>query len=162
LLFFLPSLVLRRREWTIEKGAVLTGSDAELLSCALAEVKTKIYEDSEASLDDTQALDALVSWFRTIEKEEQEKKDVKRILPPYVSALSLVRFYIGQSVRTVARADRSRAEADEVPWQARAVLATVINRKVPLSLSSLTPSGPCALVFPRPPHAKKARLVASP
>jgi len=44
----------------IEKGVVLTGIDAELLSRALAEVKTRLYEESEARLDDTQALDALV------------------------------------------------------------------------------------------------------
>jgi hypothetical protein len=56
----------------IEKGPVLTGNDAELLSCALSEVKTKVYEESEASLDDTEALSALVSCFRTAEKEEQE------------------------------------------------------------------------------------------
>jgi hypothetical protein len=44
----------------IEKGLILTGSDADLLSCALSEVKTKAYEESEAQLDDAQALDALV------------------------------------------------------------------------------------------------------
>jgi len=53
----------------IEKRVVLTGSDAELLSRALAEVKTKLYEESEARLDDIQALDALVSCFRNAEKE---------------------------------------------------------------------------------------------
>jgi hypothetical protein len=58
----------------IEKGVVLTGSDAELLSRALVEVKTKVYEESEARLDDTQALDALVSCFRNAEKEEQQKE----------------------------------------------------------------------------------------
>jgi hypothetical protein len=58
----------------IEKGLILTGSDAELLSRALAEVKTKIYEESEARLDDAQALNALVSCFRTAEKEGQEKE----------------------------------------------------------------------------------------
>jgi len=42
------------------------GSDAELLSRALAEVKSKVYEESETSLDDAQALDAFVSCFRTI------------------------------------------------------------------------------------------------
>jgi hypothetical protein len=31
----------------IEKGLIITGSDAELLSDALAEVKTKAYEESE-------------------------------------------------------------------------------------------------------------------
>ncbi|MGA7076574.1 MAG: hypothetical protein WBZ42_08550 [Halobacteriota archaeon] len=58
----------------IEKGLILIGSDAELLSRALAEVKTKVYEESEARLDDTQALDALVSCFRNAEKEEEEKQ----------------------------------------------------------------------------------------
>lgn len=57
----------------IEKGLILTGNDAELLSHALAEVKTKIYEEAEARLDDTQALDVLVSYFRNAEKEEQEE-----------------------------------------------------------------------------------------
>jgi hypothetical protein len=40
----------------IENGLILTGNDAELLSRALAEVKTKVYEESETSLDDAQAL----------------------------------------------------------------------------------------------------------
>ncbi len=58
----------------IEKGLILTGSDAELLSQALAEVKTKVSEESDASLDDTQALDALVSCIRNGEKEGQQKE----------------------------------------------------------------------------------------
>jgi len=58
----------------IEKGLILTGNDAELLSRALSEVKTKAYEESEAQLNDTEALSALVSGFRTAEKEEQEKE----------------------------------------------------------------------------------------
>jgi hypothetical protein len=49
----------------IEKGLILTGSDAELLSNTLSEVKAKAYEESEAQLDDAQALDALVSCFRS-------------------------------------------------------------------------------------------------
>jgi len=53
----------------IEKGLILTGSDAELLSCALSEVKTKVYEESKASLDDTEALNALVSCFKNLEKK---------------------------------------------------------------------------------------------
>ncbi len=44
----------------IEKGLILTGNDADLLSCALSGVKTKVYEEFEAQLDDTQALNALV------------------------------------------------------------------------------------------------------
>jgi hypothetical protein len=58
----------------IENGLILTGSDAELLSRALSEVKTKFYVESETSLDNTQALDALVSCFRTAETEEPEKE----------------------------------------------------------------------------------------
>jgi ATP-dependent exoDNAse (exonuclease V) beta subunit len=58
----------------IENGLILTGNDAELLSRALAEVKTKVYEESETSLDDTQALDALLSSLRTVETEEREKE----------------------------------------------------------------------------------------
>ena len=58
----------------IENGLILTGSDAELLSRALSEVKTKVYEESETSLDDTQALDAIVSCFRATEREGQERE----------------------------------------------------------------------------------------
>ena len=58
----------------IEKGLIITGSDAELLDRALSEVKTKAYEESEARLDDTQALDALVSCFMSAESDEPEKE----------------------------------------------------------------------------------------
>src|SRR5665647_960697 len=60
----------------IEKGLIITGSDAELLSRALSEVKTKSYEESEAQLDDTQALNALVSGFMSAESDghEQERR----------------------------------------------------------------------------------------
>jgi len=49
----------------IGKGPILTGSDAELLNRALSVVKTKVYEESEAQLNDIQAPDALVSCFRS-------------------------------------------------------------------------------------------------
>jgi hypothetical protein len=58
----------------IEKGLIITGSDADLLSLALSEVKTKAYEESEAQLDDTQALNALVSGFMSAESDGQEKE----------------------------------------------------------------------------------------
>jgi len=51
----------------------ITGSDADLLSRALSEVKTKAYEESEAQLDDTQALNALVSGFMSAESDGHEK-----------------------------------------------------------------------------------------
>ena len=53
----------------IERGLIITGSDAELLDRALSEVKTKAYEDSEAQLDDTQALSALVLGFMSAESD---------------------------------------------------------------------------------------------
>ncbi len=58
----------------IEKGLILTGSDAELLSRALSEVKTKVYDESEAQLDDTQALDTLASYFRNTANDGQEEE----------------------------------------------------------------------------------------
>ena len=58
----------------IEKGLILTGNDAELLSRMLSEVKTKFYEKSEARLDDTQALDALVSRFKNAVNDGQEEE----------------------------------------------------------------------------------------
>jgi hypothetical protein len=65
-------------EKMIEKGLIITGSDAELLSGALSEVKIKAYEESEAQLDDTQALDALVSCFMSFtnaSNDGQEKRE---------------------------------------------------------------------------------------
>ena len=58
----------------IEKGLIITGSDAELLSRALLQVKTKAYEKSEAQLDDTQAFSALVSGYRSAESDGHEKR----------------------------------------------------------------------------------------
>jgi hypothetical protein len=78
-----------RREKMIENGLILTGSDAELLSRTLSEVKTKAYEESEVSLDDAQALDALVSCFKTAEKEGQEKERYHSYLNPLRKRLVL-------------------------------------------------------------------------
>jgi hypothetical protein len=73
----------------IESGLILTGNDADLLKRALAEVKTKTYEESEMNLDDTQALDALVSCFRAAEKEEEEKETRHAYLSPLRKRLVL-------------------------------------------------------------------------
>ncbi|MGZ4863833.1 MAG: hypothetical protein ACXV5H_03535 [Halobacteriota archaeon] len=51
----------------IEKGIILTGNDAELLSHALSEVKKIVYKKTTTQLDDTQALDAIVSYFLNAE-----------------------------------------------------------------------------------------------
>jgi hypothetical protein len=63
-----------RRGKMIEKGLILTGNDAELLSHALEEVKTKVYAESEASLDNSRALDALVSCFTDVSKTGSKKE----------------------------------------------------------------------------------------
>ena len=73
----------------IESGLILTGNEAELLNRALEEVKAKFYEKSETSLDDTQELDAIVSCFRTTEKEEQEKETRHAYLSPLHKRLVL-------------------------------------------------------------------------
>jgi hypothetical protein len=62
----------------IEKGLIITGSDAELLSRALSEVKTKAYEESEAQLDDTQALNALVSCFKSFRNAANDGHEKER------------------------------------------------------------------------------------
>ena len=41
---------------------------------ALSEIKTIAYEESEAQLDDTQALNALVSGFKRAESDGHEKE----------------------------------------------------------------------------------------
>jgi hypothetical protein len=76
----------------IERGLIITGSDAELLSNALSEVKTKAYEESEAQLDDTQALDALVSCFRSFRNasnDGQEKESRQSYFSPLRKRLVL-------------------------------------------------------------------------
>jgi hypothetical protein len=73
----------------IQNGLILTGNDAELLSNALEVVKAKFYEKSETNLDDTQALDAIVSCFRTREKEEQKKETHHAYLSPIGKRLML-------------------------------------------------------------------------
>jgi 4-amino-4-deoxy-L-arabinose transferase-like glycosyltransferase len=73
----------------IENGLILTGSNAELLSRALSQVKEKVYEESETSLDDTQALDALLSSFRTARKDEPENERPHAYLGPLGQRLIL-------------------------------------------------------------------------
>ncbi|MGB9372038.1 MAG: hypothetical protein WCB79_08945 [Halobacteriota archaeon] len=85
-----------------ESGLFLIGNDADLLRRALSEVKTKVYEESEASLDDTQALDTLVSYFRTAEMEGQQKKGQRVYLNPLRKHLVLGTI-IGRKRRTDRR-----------------------------------------------------------
>jgi hypothetical protein len=56
------------------KALVLTDGEADLLSRVLEEVKTKTFEESQISLDDVGALNALVSHLRDAEKVEPDKE----------------------------------------------------------------------------------------
>ena len=58
----------------LTKALVLTDGDADLLCRALEAVKTKTFEESQISLDDVEALNALVSHFRDAEKVEPDKE----------------------------------------------------------------------------------------
>ena len=90
----------------VEKSLILTGGDAELLSHALAEVKTKAC-GGPRPVWMTQALDALVSCFRNTEESEQEKERRHT----YFSLLGkrlVLGTLIGTPGGTVARADRGR------------------------------------------------------
>jgi hypothetical protein len=69
-------------EKMIEKGLILTGDDAELLSRTLSEIKTRAYESSETILDDTQALDALISFCAAAQKGEEEKETFRADINP--------------------------------------------------------------------------------
>jgi hypothetical protein len=66
---------------------ILTGSDAELLSRTLSEVKTKVYEEPETSSEDVQALDGSFRVSGRPRMMDRRKKNVRRILAPNVSAL---------------------------------------------------------------------------
>jgi hypothetical protein len=58
----------------LTKALVLTDGEADLLSRVLEAVKTKAYEESQISLDDVGALNALVSHFRDAEKIEPDNE----------------------------------------------------------------------------------------
>jgi hypothetical protein len=58
----------------LAKALVLTNEEADLLSRALEEMKTKTFEESQISLDDVGALNALVLHFRDAEKLEPDKE----------------------------------------------------------------------------------------
>ncbi|MGA2884036.1 MAG: hypothetical protein ABSE80_02625 [Halobacteriota archaeon] len=73
----------------LTKALVLTDGEADLLSRALEEVKTKTFEESQISLDDVGALNALVSQFRDAEKEGHEKETRHAYLSPLRKRLVL-------------------------------------------------------------------------
>ena len=56
---------------------------------ALSEIKTIAYEESEAQLDDTQALNALVSGFMSAESDGHEKEKVHSHFNPLRKRLVL-------------------------------------------------------------------------
>ncbi len=58
----------------LTKALILTDGEADLLSRVLEEVETKTFEESQISLDDVGALNALVSHFSDAEKVEPDKE----------------------------------------------------------------------------------------
>ncbi|MGA2885569.1 MAG: hypothetical protein WCG09_05585 [Halobacteriota archaeon] len=58
----------------MEIALFLQGREANLLSRVLDEVKTTIFEKSETSLSDKEALEVLVSYFENAKKLEPEKE----------------------------------------------------------------------------------------
>ncbi len=90
----------------IEKGVFLTGDEAELLNRALAEVKTKAFEVSELTLDDTQALGALVS---SLSKDGEEKETRSESPNPLSKRLFLGTIMLGTTARTVLYPSRAAA-----------------------------------------------------
>jgi hypothetical protein len=58
----------------LAKALVFTNEEADLLCRVLEEVKTKTFEESQISLDDVGALNALFSHFRDVEKVKPDKE----------------------------------------------------------------------------------------
>jgi hypothetical protein len=81
----------------------------ELLSRALAEVKTKVYDESEAQLDDTQALGALVLCFRNASNDSQEEERRHSCLSPLRK-----RFVLGTITGRQGGADSDKGLITEV------------------------------------------------
>jgi hypothetical protein len=73
----------------LTKALVLTDGEADLLSRVLEEVKTKTFEESQISLDDLGALNALVSDFREAEKVEPDKEACQISVKPLSKRLFL-------------------------------------------------------------------------
>jgi hypothetical protein len=124
----------------IENGLFLTGSDAELLSRALSEVKAKVYEESETSLTDTQALDALLSSLRTVETEEREKKSHQTYLSPLGKRLMLGKIIgrrrRGQGERIAVRLSAGQKKSRELPLLSFLLSALTRTRTVTTCLVS--------------------------
>jgi hypothetical protein len=72
---------------------------------ALSQVKSKAFEESEASLDVTQALNVVVLSFKSAENDDQEKE--KRQL--YFSPLRK-RLVLGTIINRQGSVDRAKAD----------------------------------------------------
>jgi len=73
----------------LTKALVLTDGEADLLRRVLEEVKTKTFEESQISLDDMGALNALVSHFRGAQKEEPNREARQSSVNPISKRLFL-------------------------------------------------------------------------
>jgi len=73
----------------LTKALVLTDGEADLLRRVLEEVKTRTFEESQISLDDMGALNALVSHFRGAQKEEPNREARQSSVKPISKRLFL-------------------------------------------------------------------------
>ena len=95
----------------IERGLIITGSDAELLSNALSEVKTNPMKNPRLN---QMMLRHSMRSFRPSGASgvprmmDRKKKEVTRILAPYVSAWCQARLSTGAKALNAARPDRCR------------------------------------------------------
>ncbi len=86
----------------LTKALILTDGEADLLSRVLEEVETKTFEESQISLDDVGALNALVSHFSDAEKVEPDKEARQISVNPLGKRLFLGHI-IGRDGRTRQR-----------------------------------------------------------
>jgi len=108
-----------RREKTLTKALVLTDGEAGLLYPVLDEVKTKTFEESRISLDDLEALNALVSHFREVEKVEPDKEACQTTIG--VSKKTHADF---EKYRATLSAERKKVQTHELVVKALLEMAT--------------------------------------
>jgi len=91
----------------LEKGVFLTGADAELLSRAIEEVKTKSFEKSKTALSDIDALEVLVSYFEREEKLGPDNEACQLSVNPKGKSL-----FLGHIIGRGASTDTASGGAD--------------------------------------------------
>ena len=91
----------------LTKALLLTDGEADLLSRVLEKVKRTSFEESEAKLNDMEALEILVSYFDSAEKSEEDME------APYISVNSKSkRLFLGHVIGRQVGTDTASGSAD--------------------------------------------------